>query len=111
MCRLECFIIITIIITIVTANANSFVGVINALIDYDNVVCGRGEQVDLVGVAKDDYENNDNDETVIGDDEIRMLTMGSNLIDVVKENLLLVRHLVRRFKARRQLGGRSLCYL
>ena len=37
--------------------------------------------------------------------------MGSNLVDVVKENLLLVRHLVRRFKARRQLGGRSLCYL
>ena len=86
MCRLECFIIIiiitiiitiiiniiiTIIIIIVTANANTFVCVINALIDSDDVVCGRGEQVDLVGVARDDYENNDNDETVNGDDEIK----------------------------------------
>ena len=57
----------------------------------------------LVIQENDDCDDDDDDDDDDGG--------GDDLIDVIKENLLLVRHLVRGFETRRQLGGCSLRYL
>ena len=69
--------------------------------------------VDLILVIQENDDCDDDDDDSgddVGDDDDDD-GGGDDLIDVIKENLLLVRHLVRGFETRRQLGGCSLRYL
>lgn len=71
--------------------------------------------LDLFGVYDDNVDDDDLNDVIENKLLIIiifiMIMIINDLIDVVKENLLLVRHLVRGFEPRRQLGGCSLRYL